>query len=433
MPGPQDAAYRIPHWTSTGPALLWLTLALNAPAAAATVSPDRTEAARQLQAAEAARLAHLAESARAGHALALAQGEAAKLASERVEAAAALRLIEAGVLDAAGRLHAAQDHVAQAEAALGRRQADFLRIMPVMLLMARFPAETTLAVPLPHDRALLGLLITRGLARQLQQEAAAIRTDEAEAVALRADMEAQATSLAAERARQAAAAAALDRDIARAKFGLSEAERAAQAADEQAAALAARANSLREAIAAIDASRAGSSARAEAEARLQGRLRGPAADAAKARAAALTRPFGPGIEAPGQALPGQARLESPVAGPILRPWGTPTEDGPATGVTFGTAPGAFVSSPCTGRVGFAAPFRGYDRLMIIECGGGYDVVLAGLASLAASVGRSVRAGEPVGRMPDFNVAKTTERPGLYMELRSSGAPKDPAPFLDARG
>jgi septal ring factor EnvC (AmiA/AmiB activator) len=305
--------------------------------------------------------------------------------------------------------------------------------MPVMLLMARFPAETTLAVPLPHDRALLGLLITRGLAAQLQQEAAAIRKDEAEAVALRADMEAQAKSLAAERARQAAAAAALDRDIARAKVGLSEAERAAQAADEQAAALASRADSLRDAIAAIDASRAGSASRAEAQARLQGRLRGPAAEAARARTAALTRPFGPGIAAPGQMLPGRARLASPVAGPILRPWGSPTEDGPATGVTFGTAPGAYVSSPCTGRVGFAAPFRGYDRLMIIECGGGYDVVLAGLASLAASVGRSVRAGEPVGRMPDFNMAKTSDRPGLYMELRSSGAPRDPAPFLDAPG
>ncbi len=429
LPGEADAKQTKVFWfffSKKNMLAVFLTAALNAPAAAT----DRTEAASQLQAAEAARQAHQADSAKAARALAQARSEAARLADERVRAAADLRLIEAQVLQAAARLQAAQDGVAAADAALGRRQADFMRLMPVMLRMARFPAESTLAVPLPNERALLGLLITRGLATQIQQEAAAIRTDQAEALARRTDLAAQAKSLAAECARQAAAAAALDAKIAGAASGVSQAEREVQAADDQAAAEAARAGSLREAIAAMDASRARAVAQAEQEAKLQGRRRGPAAEAAKARVAALTRPSGPGITA---APSGQARLAAPVAGPILRPWGSATEDGPATGVTFGTAPGAFVSSPCTGRVGFAAPFRGYGRLMIIACGGGYDVVLAGLASLNAPVGRSVRAGEPVGRMPDFTLAKASDRPGLYMELRSSGAPKDPTPFLYAHG
>ncbi len=125
-------------------------------------------------------------------------------------------------------------------------------------------------------------------------------------------------------------------------------------------------------------------------------------------------------------------MVTPVAGPVLRAWGSPAEDGPSTGMIFGTAPGAFVSSPCTGHVEFAAPFRSYGKLLIIACGGGYDVVLAGLGRLDAAVGQPVRAGEPVGRMDDTGSVEGSGRPGLYMELRSSGAPQDPAPFLKAQ-
>jgi septal ring factor EnvC (AmiA/AmiB activator) len=205
-------------------------------------------------------------------------------------------------------------------------------------------------------------------------------------------MAAQAARLAAERAIQAGKASALDRQIASIRNDAGEAERAAKAADERAAALAAQAETLRGAIAAIDAAHA--------------RARGT-----------------------------HATMLTPVAGPVLRTWGSPAEDGPATGITFGSAPGAFVSSPCAGRVAFAAPFRSYGRLLIIECAGGDDVVLAGLERLDAPLGRAVRAGEPVGRMPDYDPGKTRGRPGLYMELRSAGLgqPQDPVPFLKAHG
>jgi septal ring factor EnvC (AmiA/AmiB activator) len=69
--------------------------------------------------------------------------------------------------------------------------------------------------------------------------------------------------------------------------------------------------------------------------------------------------------------------------------------------------------------------------MIIECGGGYDFVMAGMARLDAPVGRSVRPGEPIGRMADYDPARA-ERPALYVELRRNGQAINPLPYLNGK-
>jgi septal ring factor EnvC (AmiA/AmiB activator) len=116
---------------------------------------------------------------------------------------------------------------------------------------------------------------------------------------------------------------------------------------------------------------------------------------------------------------------APVAGPIARRFGAPAEDGPAAGITYDAAAGAYVAGPCGGRVAFAAPFRSYGHLLIVECGGGYDLVLAGLGAIFVSPGQRIGAGEPVGRMP----AEGGGTARLYVELRAGGQPVDPAPYL----
>jgi septal ring factor EnvC (AmiA/AmiB activator) len=82
---------------------------------------------------------------------------------------------------------------------------------------------------------------------------------------------------------------------------------------------------------------------------------------------------------------------------------------------------------------FGSPFRSYGLLLIVDCGGGYDFVLAGLDRLDIAVGQKVGAGEPVGVMAGWDPGKPDQRPQLYLELRKDGTAVNPAPWLQGRG
>jgi septal ring factor EnvC (AmiA/AmiB activator) len=96
----------------------------------------------------------------------------------------------------------------------------------------------------------------------------------------------------------------------------------------------------------------------------------------------------------------------------------------APGITYVTAPLARVISPADGRVKFAADFKKTGRLLILEIGGGYLVVLAGLDRLDVRPDDAVLAGEPVGVMSKFD-----HEPRLYFELRLNGRGMSPAPYI----
>ncbi|WP_148360534.1 murein hydrolase activator EnvC family protein, partial [Acidisphaera rubrifaciens] len=97
------------------------------------------------------------------------------------------------------------------------------------------------------------------------------------------------------------------------------------------------------------------------------------------------------------------------------------------------APAARVLAPCAGRVEFAAPFRSYGLLVILDCGGGYHAVLAGLNRLAVQTGARLAAGEPLGAMADWDPRASGPRPRLYLEVRRGDVPIDPGPWLRTRG
>ncbi len=85
-----------------------------------------------------------------------------------------------------------------------------------------------------------------------------------------------------------------------------------------------------------------------------------------------------------------------------------------------------------GKIVFAAPFRSYGLLLILDCGAGYHFVLAGLDRLDVQVGRRVQAREPVGAMAGWDPHTSAARPTLYLELRHNGQPVNPVPWLKAR-
>lgn len=130
----------------------------------------------------------------------------------------------------------------------------------------------------------------------------------------------------------------------------------------------------------------------------------------------------------GAAWMGTGGSALPTSGRVVHRFGVAAASGAkAEGITIKTRPAAYVVAPRRGTVVFAAPFRGYGRLLIIEHDEGYHVLLAGLGRIDAVVGDEVLAGEPVGAM----TASSNGTPNLYLELRRSGRPINPLPWLAA--
>jgi septal ring factor EnvC (AmiA/AmiB activator) len=126
--------------------------------------------------------------------------------------------------------------------------------------------------------------------------------------------------------------------------------------------------------------------------------------------------------------PRLARLLTPVQGTRIRGFGVPSPSGGRNeGVTWRSEPEAQVLAPAAARVEFAGALDGWGQVVVLSLGDGWHVVLAGMDRISAKVGRSVAAGEPIGRMGSGGKPS----PELYMELRQAGAPVDPAGRLDA--
>ena len=124
--------------------------------------------------------------------------------------------------------------------------------------------------------------------------------------------------------------------------------------------------------------------------------------------------------------PGTAALMMPARGRVVATFGE-REGGAATskGISILTRAAAQVVAPYDGRVRYAGQFRLYGQILIIEHGERYHTVLAGLDRIDAVVGQWVLAGEPVGIMGRSG----GDDPVLYLELRRSGQPINPLPWL----
>jgi murein hydrolase activator len=132
----------------------------------------------------------------------------------------------------------------------------------------------------------------------------------------------------------------------------------------------------------------------------------------------------------------QGLLPMPVQGRLLIKYGQAGIDGAASkGVHIEARPGAQVVSPCDGRILYAGPFRSYGQLLIIDPGGGYHVVIAGMDRIEVTQGQNVLEGEPIAIMgvEARSGEKTNARPNLYVEFRRDQQSIDPAPWWSAGG
>ena len=101
----------------------------------------------------------------------------------------------------------------------------------------------------------------------------------------------------------------------------------------------------------------------------------------------------------------------------------------AQGSLIETRHAAQVTSPSDGWVTFAGEFRSFGQVLIVNGGGGYNVVLTGLSQIDVQIGQFVLGGEPVGTMSAAPKGKVQgNAPVLYVEFRKDGRPVDPEPW-----
>ena len=129
----------------------------------------------------------------------------------------------------------------------------------------------------------------------------------------------------------------------------------------------------------------------------------------------------------------RGRLPRPASGRTVLTFGEKTQyGGNSKGIVLETRSGAQITSPCDGWVVYAGEFRSYGQLLIINAGGGYHILLAGLSRIDVEPGQFVLAAEPVGTMSGTAtrraLKKQTDAPVLYVEFRKEGTPIDPDPW-----
>lgn len=349
----------------------------------------------------------------------------ALLQTRLVDAARELDRAERSALAAAGRLRVLDG---EARALEVRVAADRERLADALAAMQRIArADPPALAAAPGDAAdaarAAGLLAR--VAPMLEARAAAARVEIDRLQALRDAI-----------SREQDALAITERDLAtqrdEVQVLLAERERAEAALREdalrqqaEADALAARARSVRELIAAL---------RAEEEARARERraaLEAPEREDEDHAPRFRLRPNPEGVAPPPRQFfssrfaDARGTLSPPAAGTISRRFAGRGDDARAFGLTFETRGQAQVTSPFDAEIRFAGPFLNYGELLILDVGDGYHIVLGGLSEVYGVSGQSVLAGEPVGKMPELEEPSAE----LYMEFWRDGQPIDPEPWL----
>lgn len=198
--------------------------------------------------------------------------------------------------------------------------------------------------------------------------------------------------------------------------------------------LAAKATSLQELIAGLDKQMDGVRSAAEAAKRAEADRLAAGQERAEQGVADTSH-----LIAEGSFEKLQGQLGLPAAGKIIRKFGANDGlGGTMMGEILQTPPSATITSPSDGVVLYAGVFRSYGQLLILDAGGGYHVVMAGMGRINVSQGQFMLAGEPVGTMGEKLLASVASvnvddsAPLLYIEFRKDGKPVDPAPWWAER-
>ncbi len=351
-----------------------------------------------------------------------------KLNTALIETAQKTREFEQQVHDLEDRLEILTGSESAIRDSLQSRKAIIAEVLAALQRMGRKPPPAVLAQPEDMLAAVRTSILLGAVLPELRNEADALAKDLGELVRLKQAIDTDRTTLAEQLQsltdEQTKVAALMDARQSRE----TEAMAAVDAERQKMAELGAQTKSLSDLIDRSEREVAGAQRAAEAAKRSEA-LQERNAFAANA----FSDPSRLTPQVPFASVRG--KLPLPVSGEKIRDFGNDDGfGGTMRGISLTTRSKAVVVSPADGWVVFSGPFRSFGRLLIINAGGGYYMLLAGMDQINVDVGQFVLAGEPVAVMGEHNQpsavagAVTTKDPVLYVELRKDNGSIDPGPW-----
>jgi septal ring factor EnvC (AmiA/AmiB activator) len=363
--------------------------------------------------------------------IAAVKNDYASITAALIQAAKTEKKLGQDIEDITAKLDGLKGQADTVRASLRARRGVLAEVLGALQRMGLNPPPAILVKPEDALSSVRSAILLGAVVPELRQETEILMADMAELSRITGSIEAERGRLTASVTDQMAEQRRLTMLLsAKEKLqGDTEAELAAER--KRAGELAAKAGSLKELIAALDKQAEKDRALAEAARAAKEKIL-----ARDAEIAALPENNRTITSLPFEAMNGQLAL--PVTGKFKRRFGGKDDNGGVMqGDMVATQSGSIVTAPADGNVLYAGPFRSYGQLLILDAGGGYHVVLAGMDRITVALGRSVLAGEPVGAMGEARVASTlasnvANGPELYVEFRKDGKPVDPTPWWAER-
>ncbi|MGY4424316.1 septal ring factor EnvC (AmiA/AmiB activator) [Bradyrhizobium sp. JR6.1] len=296
-----------------------------------------------------------------------------KLNQQLIDIAGQVRGVETRIADAEARLQPLDGREREIRGSLDSRRSEVIEVLAALQRAGRRTPPALLVRPEDALQSLRTAMLLGAVVPELRVRAEKLAADLGELVALRKTISTERDALATDRDKlredQTRLAALVDER----QRQQSAAEKDMEAEGARAIALSKQAADLQSLIAKMEQDLK-SAAKAAATASLQG---APATVNGKPNLGALKDPA---RMSPAVAFASAKGLFSyPVNGTKIREFGgSDGAGGVQKGISLAAKPGAQVTTPCDGWVVYAGPFRSYGQLLILNAGGGYHVLIAGM-------------------------------------------------------
>jgi murein hydrolase activator len=354
-----------------------------------------------------------------------------KLNQQLIDIAARVRGVETRIGDAEARLRPLDAREQQIRSSLDSRRSEIVEVLAALQRAGRRAPPALLVRPEDALQSLRTAMLLGSVVPEMRAQAERLVGDLSELIGLRKAIGAERDQLAVDRDKIKGDQVQLASLVDERQRKQSAIEKDMEAEGARALTLSRQADSLQGLIAKMEQDLK-SAAKAAQTASLQGT---PAALNGKPNLKALKDP---GRLSPAIAFASARGLFAlPVNGVKIREFGGSDGVGGAEkGISLATRAGAQVTTPCDGWVVYAGPFRSYGQLLILNAGGGYHVLIAGMERISVNIGQFVLTGEPVATMGTTSqvasiIAANASQPVLYIEFRKDGTPIDPGPWWAA--